>query len=66
MNNAFYRTESGNIVDLCKICTIEKWNPVTYRIFLTHNVYIDISEEDYVRINNYLANWNNSVYFKKL
>ena len=60
---SFFRTEDGDILDLYKIITIERWGKC-YRIFFTGNIYIDISVEDYARINNYIATWDKSVYFK--
>lgn len=63
--NAFYRTVEGDIVDLAKILLLQKWE-TNYRIFLPDEVYLDITYEDYVRINNYLARWTNSTYFKIL
>lgn len=63
--NAFYRTVEGDIVDLDRMLLLQKWE-TSYRIFLPDNIYLDITYEDYVRINNYLARWNNSTYFKIL
>lgn len=63
--SAFYRTVEGDIVDLDKMLLLQKWE-TSYRIFLPDDVYLDITYEDYVRINNYLARWNNSTYFKIL
>lgn len=63
--NAFYRTVEGDIVDLDRMLLLQKWE-TNYRIFLPDNIYLDITYEDYVRINNYLARWNNSTYFKIL
>lgn len=63
--SAFYRTVEGDIVDLDKMLLLQKWE-TDYRIFLPDDVYLDITYEDYVRINNYLARWNNSTYFKIL
>lgn len=63
--SAFYRTIEGDIVDLDKMLLLQKWE-TDYRIFLPDDVYLDITYEDYVRINNYLARWNNSTYFKIL
>lgn len=63
--SAFYRTVEGDIVDLDKMLLLQKWES-DYRIFLPDDVYLDITYEDYVRINNYLARWNNSTYFKIL
>lgn len=61
----FYRTVEGDIVDLSKMLLLQKWE-TNYRIFLPYNIYLDITYEDYVRINNYIARWNNSTYFKIL
>lgn len=63
--NAFYRTVEGDIVDLSKMLLLQKWE-TSYRIFLPEDIYMDITYEDYVRINNYLARWSNSTYFKIL
>lgn len=63
--SAFYRTVEGDIVDLDRMLLLQKWK-TNYRIFLPDNIYLDITYEDYVRINNYLARWNNSTYFKIL
>jgi hypothetical protein len=63
--SAFYRTVEGDIVDLDKMLLLQKWE-TSYRIFLPNDIYMDITYEDYVRINNYLARWNNSTYFKIL
>lgn len=63
--SAFYRTVEGDIVDLDRMLLLQKWE-TSYRIFLPDDVYLDITYEDYVRINNYLARWNNSTYFKIL
>ena len=63
--SAFYRTVEGDIVDLDKMLLLQKWE-TSYRIFLPNDVYLDITYEDYVRINNYLARWSNSTYFKIL
>lgn len=63
--SAFYRTVEGDIVDLDRMLLLQKWE-TNYRIFLPDDVYLDITYEDYVRINNYLARWNNSTYFKRL
>lgn len=63
--SAFYRTVEGDIVDLDRMLLLQKWE-TNYRIFLPDNIYLDITYEDYVRINNYLARWNNSTYFKIL
>lgn len=63
--SSFYRTVEGDIVDLDKMLLLQKWE-TDYRIFLPDGVYLDITQEDYIRINNYLARWNNSTYFKIL
>ena len=62
---AFFRTENGDIIDLANVLLIIKDLDV-YNVYLSHNLSISISEEDYIRINNYLANWSQSVYFKRL
>lgn len=62
---AFFRTENGDILDLANVLLIIKDSDV-YNVYLSHNLSISISEEDYIRINNYLANWSQSVYFKRL
>lgn len=62
---AFFRTENGDIIDLANVLLIIKDSDV-YNVYLSHNLSISISEEDYIRINNYLANWSQSVYFKRL
>ena len=62
---SFFRTENGNILDLYKIVTIERWDEC-YRIFFINDICLDISEEDYARINNYIATWDKSVYFKNV
>ena len=63
--SAFYRTVEGDIVDLDRMLLLQKWE-TSYRIFLPYDIYLDITYEDYVRINNYLARWSNSTYFKIL
>ena len=63
--SAFYRTVEGDIVDLDRMLLLQKWE-TSYRIFLPNDIYLDITYEDYVRINNYLARWSNSTYFKIL
>lgn len=62
---AFFRAENGDIIDLANVLLIIKDSNV-YNVYLSHNLSTSISEEDYIRINNYLANWNHSVYFKRL
>ena len=63
--SAFYRTVEGDIVDLDRMLLLQKWE-TSYRIFLPDDIYLDITYEDYVRINNYLARWSSSTYFKIL
>ena len=63
--SAFYRTVEGDIVDLDRMLLLQKWE-TSYRIFLPYDIYLDITYEDYVRINNYLARWSSSTYFKIL
>ena len=63
--SAFYRTVEGDIVDLDRMLLLQKWE-TGYRIFLPDDVYLDITYEDYVRINNYIARWSSSTYFKIL
>ncbi len=63
--SAFYRTVEGDIVDLDRMLLLQKWE-TSYRIFLPDDIYLDVTYEDYVRINNYLARWTNSTYFKIL